>query len=169
MPAITGPDSIVIGTPASLTTTATAGSWSSSTSTIASVTSVGIFSGLSPGIDTITYTNMCGTSTYTVTVSAAATTNIKDLNADISLSLSPNPNNGQFYLSGALQNSDPANQAKIDIKDILCREIYSDVISLNNGIISKQIHLSETVANGIYILKIYTDNSSKTFRLILNR
>ena len=74
---IGGASSICTGGTASLTETVTGGVWSTSNST-ASITTGGTVTGLTPGVDTISYTvtTGCGTAvaTKTVTVSATAVT-----------------------------------------------------------------------------------------------
>ena len=61
--AISGATSLCSSSSATLTETASTGSWSSSSSSIATINSAGVVTGVSPGIDTITYsvTNSCGT------------------------------------------------------------------------------------------------------------
>ncbi len=58
---ISGPSSVCVGSSITLTSSATGGSWSSANST-ANITSAGLVTGLTAGIDTITYfvVNSCG-------------------------------------------------------------------------------------------------------------
>ncbi len=68
---VSGATNICIGTPSTFTVTAAGGTWSSSNSAIASVTSAGVVNGASPGPATISYTvnNACGTANATKSVS----------------------------------------------------------------------------------------------------
>jgi trimeric autotransporter adhesin len=72
---ITGGSNVCIGTPLSLTDPVAGGAWSSSNGT-ATVSGAGVVSGVTPGVDTISYiiSNACGTSiaSKTITVSPAA-------------------------------------------------------------------------------------------------
>ncbi len=70
--AITGPTSVCVGSNITLSETTTGGTWGSITPSVASVSTSGVVTGLTAGIDTITYTTItsCGTPTakYAVTV-----------------------------------------------------------------------------------------------------
>jgi uncharacterized protein YjdB len=75
---ISGPSTVCIGSPITLTDTATGGTWTSRSTSIATVgATTGIVSGVAAGNDSIFYavTNICGTSSTfkIVTVSAAPT------------------------------------------------------------------------------------------------
>jgi hypothetical protein len=67
---ITGSDSVGIGSTISLTDSAAGGTWSSSDTSIATISTTGVVSGLDTGMTTITYmvTNICGTSWSAKTV-----------------------------------------------------------------------------------------------------
>jgi len=62
---ITGPSSVCVGSTISLTNATTGGTWSSSNNTIATVGSTGIVTGVSSGVDIITYSGGTGTVPYT--------------------------------------------------------------------------------------------------------
>ncbi len=67
---ITGASSVSVGSAITLTNIATGGTWSSSNPSLATVASTGIVTGVSPGVDTISYsvTNTCGTAVATKVV-----------------------------------------------------------------------------------------------------
>lgn len=76
------------------------------------------------------------------------------------LVLYPNPNNGKFVLKGnVLVNS----EFKIEIINALGQVVYKDEIQTGNGLLNKEIALNH-VANGIYLLKLNSDNHSTTLR-----
>ncbi len=66
--AITGSSTICLGSTTSLTDPTTGGTWSSSTTSVATVNSTGVVTGVSVGIDTIFYAvaNSCGTTRATL-------------------------------------------------------------------------------------------------------
>jgi len=68
--AITGTTILCLGTTTSLSDTAKGGKWSSSTTSIATISSAGVVSGVTAGIDTIRYSasNSCGTTNKTAIV-----------------------------------------------------------------------------------------------------
>jgi Secretion system C-terminal sorting domain/Carboxypeptidase regulatory-like domain/Bacterial Ig-like domain (group 2) len=73
---ISGPTSVSVGSTISLTGSGGTGSWFSSSTSIATVSSSGVVTGVSSGVVTISYTTstICGTAsaTYTVTVNPSA-------------------------------------------------------------------------------------------------
>lgn len=169
MPSITGSSSLRVGSATTLGITAVSGTWSSSSPTLATVTSTGVVTGISTGIDTITYTNMCGSSFLVVTVSATST-NVANINTGIILSLAPNPNTGMFLLTCQFENTNTIiNEVKIEITDLLGRVVLRDVAPVNNGTMSKEMRLDASVPNGTYLVRLNTANNSKVIRFTLNR
>ena len=76
--AITGPDGVCVTSVALMSNTATGGSWSSSNTSILTVNSSGLVTGVSAGSATISYTvtNSCGTAVATKTLSSVLATSI---------------------------------------------------------------------------------------------
>jgi len=74
--AISGGTSVNVGSTLQLSSSVSGGSWSSSSSAIATVSTSGLVSGVSAGSATITYsvTNSCGTATATATITVNANT-----------------------------------------------------------------------------------------------
>jgi sugar lactone lactonase YvrE len=150
--AITGPDTVLVGGFINLSrTTASAGVWSSSDNTIASVSAAGRVRGNSTGTDTIRYsvTNSCGTAiarkTITVigfggkaageaTGTAIATTSIK---------VWPNPSEGTINLEL------PEAGATITVLDAAGRTVFAGTTTEA----ATAINLAELSA-GTYILRV---------------
>lgn len=108
---IAGPDTICIGsTPALTVVGGTAGTWSSTNTTIATIgSSTGIVTPIAPGLDTIMYitVNTCGSDTarYPITIFSTAACAVRAGNLGTppaSLNIYPNPCHGAFniHLSG---------------------------------------------------------------------
>lgn len=101
---ISGPDSVCPGHTISLSSTVSGGVWSSSASTIATVSVTGVVSGIVAGTAVIsyTYTNFCGSASATRTVKVLSTvpcitgvgTTTREAVAPITIQ--PNPGNGIF-------------------------------------------------------------------------
>jgi hypothetical protein len=101
---ISGPDSVCPGYTISLSSTVSGGVWSSSASSVATVSATGVVSGIVAGtaIISYTYTNFCGSASATRTVKVLATvpcitgvgTTTREAIAPISIL--PNPGNGNF-------------------------------------------------------------------------
>ena len=80
----------------------------------------------------------------------------------------PNPNNGSFTLRGALTNTSSSNEASIDVMDMMGRIVYHDAAAVTNGGVNKTILLGD-IGNGIYLIRVVSDNSSRVIRVSVNR
>jgi uncharacterized protein YjdB len=70
---LTGAATMCVNTTTNLTGTPSGGTYSSSNTTVATVSSAGVVTALSPGTTTITYTQGSGSATHTITVNALPT------------------------------------------------------------------------------------------------
>ena len=169
MPPITGATTLGTGLSATLSIAIGGGTWSSSTPTIATIDSnTGTITGLTPGVDTVTYTNMCGTSTYIVTVHSSAGFQNATSGAGV-FTVIPNPSDGEITVNGSRQGLTNSGSATIDIIDMTGRKVYSNVLPVNNGSINSRIILSNDIANGQYVVKIRNGNVCEIIRFSLNR
>ena len=73
----------------------------------------------------------------------------------------PNPNNGNFNITGSLKVT---SEVSILITDMQGRVILKD--SENGTILNKSINLN-SVANGIYLVKISSESGSKTEKIVI--
>ena len=161
--AITGIDSVCVGNYDTLSNATSGGIWSSMYS-YATIGSTGIVTGVSVGLDTISYavTNTCGT-TYSLfplnvlSALACGTLNIYNKGIYNDIFVFPNPNNGVFtiYLPPS------SNVYSVSIIDLYGKEIYSNEINNNNLALLQNVNISH-VAGGSYLVKIR--NGSTVFR-----
>lgn len=86
---------------------------------------------------------------------------IEELYSSISLNVIPNPSSGVFVLE---INSDVFIDGKITITSIDGKLVYEDLIS-GNVSMNKSIDIT-TLADGIYYLKLETNDSVKTFKVL---
>ena len=95
-----------------------------------------------------------------------ATVGIKNNSAEtISYVIIPNPNGGAFSLKiDGLSNGNTT----IQIYDTVGKLIYNESNKTNNGVFSKDIDLT-AAANGVYYLKINSDESSVIKKIIVNK
>ena len=85
------------------------------------------------------------------------------------ISVVPNPNNGAFTISGAFTSIATSKEARIELLDMLGKVVYRDVADITNGGINKDITLSSDIADGIYLIRVVSDDASKVLRFSLNR
>ena len=171
MPPISGDTAVNVDSTITLTIPSSGGVWSSTSPGIASVGSAtGLVTGLAPGTDTIGYTTICGTSTYVITVPGSTTsTNVQNVTKDAIISISPNPSKGELIISGKISGSSNSNELNLDIYDMTGRVIYSDVLKAANGVVNSKIVLNNSVANGLYIIRVRTDDICSTTQFSLYR
>ncbi len=168
MPAINGPMTIGTGWSINLSIALGGGTWSSGSPSIATVgSSTGVVTGVSIGTAVITFTNMCGSSTYTVTVHSSV--GVQSVSNGNTISVIPNPSKGEITVRGNLPGVAAIGNVTIDIMDMTGRKIYSDVLPVSNGSINSEIVLNNNIANGLYIIKLRNDNVNEAIRFSLDR
>jgi hypothetical protein len=91
-------------------------------------------------------------------------TGIHDLQGKTDLVLVPNPNNGTFNLKGSL----PTEGATLKITDMLGQVVYEEKIK-GHGKINEQIQLSNTLANGMYLLNVKSDTENLVFHFVIEK
>jgi len=84
------------------------------------------------------------------------------------IQLVPNPNKGIFTLKGNLGiATDEA--VSLEITDMLGQVIYNDKLMAHNGELNEKITLSNTLANGMYILSLRSANGNKVFHMVIEQ
>ena len=84
-----------------------------------------------------------------------------------SLRLLPNPNNGEFTLTGSLENEDGA--IVLSVSDMLGQVVYRGQGRAISGRVNERIHLPADLANGMYMLTINGSEENHTFHFVLKR
>ncbi len=163
---ITGPGAVCITDTIYVADTATGGTWSSTSPTIASVSSTGMVIGLAVGIDTIVYTvtNTCGSTkvkkVVTVVSAAACAAGVAELShSDGSLSVFPDPSKGSFTLRLSLTEEAPA---RIIITDIVGRIVLEQNIDAN-----RPVPIALQQPPGIYLISAITTSAKYVAKLQL--
>jgi PKD repeat protein len=101
---------------------------------------------------------------YINVVDPNAPTAIKNNNAEtLHYSVYPNPNNGSFNLKG-LKNG----PVSISIFNVVGKLVYQTETNSINGSLAKDVEF-DGVANGVYFLKINSDNKVVTSKMILEK
>jgi len=82
------------------------------------------------------------------------------------ISAYPNPSNGTFVIEGTVNNS---NSAEIEVLNIIGQVVYHETMPVQSNTIKKQIFLSNENVNGIYQVRIKTDNTTNVVRVVIER
>jgi PKD repeat protein len=85
--------------------------------------------------------------------------------AEVAYSIVPNPSAGSFNLN--LKGLSSAN-ASISIYNLVGKLVYQSDSETNNGTLVKEVQL-DGVANGVYFVKVNSDNHVFTKKLVINK
>jgi len=82
--------------------------------------------------------------------------------------LLPNPNKGIFTVKGTLGTT-ADEEVSLEVTDLLGQVIYNSKVMVHNGEINEKIQLSNTIANGMYILNLRSDSDNKVFHMVIEQ
>jgi len=161
---IVGASSLCADSSINLTDGATAGAWSSSNASIATVNSSGMITGIAEGSVTISYsvTNTCGTASATQMLTVnPCTTGIENISnpATPFITIFPNPNNGFYTINISTAENE---NAQIIITNILGEEVKELRIPTN-----KETGVQLQTPAGIYFISAVTKNESATNKIVI--
>jgi len=159
---ITGTDNVCMGNATTLSNAATGGTWSSSNTSVATVSATGVVSGVAAGTTTISYsvTNSCGTNhaTYPFTVNSCPSS-VGELQRGVLLSVHPNPTSGVIDVFCSSVNDE---KVELIITDITGQKVKTANISANSHML-----MELNLAPGIYLLSGSTSRERFTSRLVV--
>jgi hypothetical protein len=142
------------------------GLWSSSNSSIATVGSVtGIVNILTMGSVTISYT-MPGGCYSSIVLSDTCTTGIDPVATGADISIFPNPNNGAFFIRGSFGTAD---NVLAEVVGIDGKIVYQGKLPVQNGQIEHEVILDNSLANGIYLLRLHSENENAVFHFVIRK
>jgi PKD domain/Secretion system C-terminal sorting domain/Bacterial Ig-like domain (group 2)/Bacterial Ig domain len=84
------------------------------------------------------------------------------------VTLVPNPNNGIFTVKGSLGISTDED-VTIEVTDMLGQTIYSNKSIAHAGTVNEKVQLSNTLANGMYMVSVHTDTGNIVFHMVVTR
>jgi trimeric autotransporter adhesin len=145
--AIAGTTTVCIAATTTLTDATPSGTWSSSTTSVASIDATGTVTGVAAGTATISYSLASGCFvTSTVTVEACPTLVNNIAGTTDMIRIHPNPSTGIFSIDAPVHQGD----LNITIYDMLGKMIYSN----NAGNATSASCMVSGIAPGNYIIKV---------------
>ena len=119
----------------------------------------------------VTTTGACsgltGTSSgYIIHVTNVGVQQVASSNSNVQLV--PNPNKGTFILKGTLATT-VDEEVTIEITDMLGQVIYSSKPTAHHGELNEKIQLSNTVANGMYLLNLRSATDNVVFHMVIEQ
>jgi hypothetical protein len=88
--------------------------------------------------------------------------------ASSSISLVPNPNKGQFTVKGTL-GIVTDEEVSLEVYDMLGQVVYKNKVLTHNGNINENVHLNNSVANGMYILNLRSESQNNIFHFVIEQ
>ncbi|MCW3122868.1 MAG: C-terminal target protein, partial [Flavipsychrobacter sp.] len=83
------------------------------------------------------------------------------------VSVIPNPNKGEFTVKGTIGNSNEA--VSLEITNMLGQTIYTSNAMTHDGTLNEHIKLSNTIANGMYLLNVRSGNSANVLHIVIEQ
>ncbi len=160
---VSGTATILTGTSVTAADELLNGTWSSSNTAVATVDDGGMVNGIAPGIADITHTVSNSNGEISTTVIPFVVSSLP-----VDISVVPNPNAGIFTVKGTLGNTQD-QEVELEVTDVLGQIIYKSRITALGGKISEQITISNTLANGMYILNMHTAGEQKAFHFVMEK
>ncbi len=118
---------------------------------------------------TVTSNSSCGTRSFTrsmvMSVSALGVANVASVN---DFNILPNPNNGAFTVKGTLATT-ATEEVTIDVTNMLGQIVYSSKVMAQGGSINEQLQLSNSLANGMYLLNLHTSTGNAVFHFEIQK
>ncbi len=84
------------------------------------------------------------------------------------LKLAPNPNKGAFTVKGSLGTT-ADEEVELEITDMLGQAVYKTKVTATGGMLNEQIHLGNTLANGMYLLNVRTATQNNVFHFVMEQ
>ena len=134
-------------------------------------TESGTLTGITQGRATITYTvndEISSSITITKVIVNPLPESVITFNKEGNVHLIPNPNKGSFILKGNLATT-ADEEIAIVVSDVLGQTIFKGNAKAIEGKINEQVELSNTLANGMYLLNLYSSNEHYVFHFVVER
>ncbi len=119
----------------------------------------------------VTGYSLCGSATRDVStiIIDTITAGVHSVQAGITdLRLVPNPNNGTFTVKGTMGTT-LDEQVSLEITDMLGQTIYKSTVLARNGKLNEHIQISNTLANGVYLLNLKSDSGDIVFHFVIEQ
>jgi hypothetical protein len=82
------------------------------------------------------------------------------------IAMMPNPNSGEFQVNGTVE---AGTDVVLQVTDVLGQIVYIRTVAASNGTLNESVSLSKSLANGMYMLNVYSGADRRTFRFMLKQ
>lgn len=88
--------------------------------------------------------------------------------AEFDVRLMPNPTSGSFFIKGSVTGV-ASGVVSVDVTDMLGQTVYTGSAQVRSGVVDQRVQLDGALANGMYMVTLRTDGTSKVFHLMLQQ
>jgi len=89
-------------------------------------------------------------------------------NNAMDIRLMPNPNKGDFIIRGTVAATED-KELDVDVTDMLGQVVYRGKVQVRNGSVNERIQVSNTLANGMYILNLRSEAGNTAFHFVMQQ
>ena len=158
-----GTMTVFTGTAVSIADEVVSGTWSSNNTNVATVDGAGTVTGIMPGTANITHIISYSDGEVSTTVTPVVVTA-----PPVDIRVVPNPNNGTFTIKGSL-GSLQDEEVSVEVTDVLGQVVYRSKSIVHGGKINETVTLSNTLANGMYMLNMHSGSADKVFHFVIEK
>ncbi len=110
----------------------------------------------------------CGLPSFNALVLHVSTTDVNPMAFNSDIHVLPNPSKGLFTVKGALGIADD-EEVTLQVTNMLGQVVYENKVMSHYGEIDQQIQLNNTIANGMYLLNVRTNEGQKVFHIVIEQ
>ncbi|MBX2907813.1 MAG: T9SS type A sorting domain-containing protein [Taibaiella sp.] len=104
--------------------------------------------------------------TVMINVSSVGVANVG--NAAFDVRVTPNPTRGNFIIKGSIESAG-SDEVTYEVTDMLGQTVHVGKAQLKNGIIDQAVTLSNSLANGMYMVSLHASGTTKVFHIVLQQ
>ena len=97
-----------------------------------------------------------------------SSTGVQNLNSHSEIIVNPNPNNGFFTVKGTLASTDD-QEVTLELANMVGQVIYKEKVHTHGGVINHDVHVTNTVASGTYLLNVHSGAENKVFHVVIGQ
>jgi Glycine rich protein/Secretion system C-terminal sorting domain/Bacterial Ig-like domain (group 2) len=117
----------------------------------------------------VTKTGACGDQSATLkTTIIMKNVAVQSVTTISEVTVVPNPNKGEFTVKGTLGSKND-EEVTLQVTNMLGQTVYTGKVMTRGGNINEHVKLSNTLANGMYLLNLRSGNALSVFHMVIEQ
>jgi subtilisin-like proprotein convertase family protein/uncharacterized protein YjdB len=116
----------------------------------------------------VSISDPCGFENFNSLVMRVKTVGVGQVAGQADVMLLPNPNKGEFVVKGTLFSGSD-EEITLEVLNMIGQSVYNGNTAVRNGVLNEKIRLSNTLANGMYMLNIHTAGGNQVIHFVLEQ